>query len=65
MPFNDKIAGIILGTMFLCGGIGMLFALPEHWPWYRKVIFEFAMFGASLLCFMMGFFGIKTPGPDD
>lgn len=62
MPFNDKIAGVILGIIFLCAGIGMLFALPEHWTWFQKALFEIAMFGASLLSFMLGFFGLRTPG---
>ena len=58
----DKAAGIALGVMFLCLGIGMLFALPENWTWFQKALFELVLFGSSLLSFMLGVFGLRTPG---
>ena len=61
MPLSDKVAGAIMGTIFLFAGIGMLFALPEHWPWYRQVLFEVTIFGCSLVSFVLGFFGFPTP----
>ena len=56
----DKIAGIIMGVLFLCAGIYSLFILPPHWEWYTRVLYEIAIFGSSLGCFSLAFFG--APG---
>ena len=54
----DKIAGIIMGTLFLFAGIYSLFILPSHWEWYTRVLYEAAIFGCSLGCFAAVFFGV-------
>ena len=56
----DKVAGIVLGTLFLCAGIYSLFILPADWEWHTRVLYEIAVFGSSLGCYLLAFFG--APG---
>lgn len=58
----DKLAGIALGTMFFLLGIWGLFAIPDGWIWYQKVLLELAVFGCSLMCFTATFLGIPDSG---
>ena len=54
----DKIAAIAMGILFLFGGVGSLFTLPAHWPWYLDAMFAIMVFGCSLMCFSAVLFGV-------
>ncbi len=56
----DKIAGIVMGTIFFFLGIWGIFTFPSDWEWYLKVMLEISLFGCSLGCFAAVLFGVPN-----
>ena len=54
----DKIASVAMGVIFLILGIWVLFDFPGDRDWYQTVLLEVVVFGCSLTCFTVAFFGI-------